>query len=65
MTSVKRICYYRFLLFCAKYVFTVWLLCASLDELKPAFGEEEFFFEEETEQFYREKLDVSTADDFE
>jgi KamA family protein len=36
-----------------------------LDELKPAFGEEKFFFEEEMEQLYREKLDVSTADDFE
>lgn len=36
-----------------------------LDELNPAFGEEKFFFEEEMEMLYREKLDVSTADDFE
>ncbi|MDZ7657535.1 MAG: lysine 2,3-aminomutase [Sulfurimicrobium sp.] len=38
---------------------------AWLDELRPAFGEDKFFFEEELEQFYREKLDANTADDFE
>ena len=36
-----------------------------IDELKPAFGEEKFFFEEEMEQFYHEGRDTSTADDFE
>ena len=36
-----------------------------LNELKPPFGEEKFFFEEEMERLYREKLDASTADDFE
>ena len=36
-----------------------------LDELKPAFGEEKFFFEDELEQFYRERLDASTVEDFE
>jgi len=35
------------------------------DELKPAFGEEKFFFENEMEQLYHEKNDTSTADDFE
>lgn len=38
---------------------------AWLDELRPAFGEDKFFFEEELEQFYRERLDANTADDFE
>ncbi|BAN33873.1 lysine 2,3-aminomutase related protein [Sulfuricella denitrificans skB26] len=36
-----------------------------LDDLKPAFGEEKFFFEEEMEQLFREKKGASTADDFE
>lgn len=36
-----------------------------LDELKPAFGEQRFFFEDEMEQLYHEKNDASTADDFE
>jgi len=36
-----------------------------IDELKPAFGEEKFFFEEEMENQYHEKNDTSTADDFE
>ena len=36
-----------------------------LDELKPAFGEAKFFFENEMENLYHEKNDTSTADDFE
>jgi L-lysine 2,3-aminomutase len=36
-----------------------------LDDLKPAFGEERFFFEEEMEQLFCEKKGASTADDFE
>lgn len=36
-----------------------------IDELKPAFGEEKFFFEDELEQLYHEKNSTSTADDFE
>lgn len=36
-----------------------------IDELKPAFGAEKFFFEEEMERLYHEKSDASTADDFE
>jgi KamA family protein len=36
-----------------------------LNELKPAFGEKRFFFEDELEQFYRENLSTSTTDDFE
>ncbi|MBK9161574.1 MAG: lysine 2,3-aminomutase [Nitrosomonadales bacterium] len=36
-----------------------------IDELKPAFGEEKFFFEEELEQLFHECNDSSTADDFE
>lgn len=36
-----------------------------IDELKPAFGEQRFFFEDELEQLYHEKNDTSTADDFE
>ena len=36
-----------------------------IDELKPAFGEPRFFFEDEMERLYHEKNDSSTADDFE
>lgn len=36
-----------------------------IDELKPAFGVEKFFFEEELEQLFHEHNDDSTADDFE
>ncbi|MGE5154376.1 MAG: KamA family radical SAM protein [Bdellovibrio bacteriovorus] len=36
-----------------------------LRDLKPAFGEARFFFEDELEQFYRESLQTLTADDFE
>lgn len=36
-----------------------------LDDLKPAFGEESFFFDEEMAQLYHEGKDASTADDFE
>lgn len=36
-----------------------------LGELKPAFGEPRFFFQDELEQFYRENIDTSTAEDFE
>lgn len=36
-----------------------------LSELKPAFGEKKFFFEEELEDFYRESLDADTTEDFE
>lgn len=36
-----------------------------LNELKPAFGEKRFFFQDELEQYYRENIDTSTADDFE
>jgi KamA family protein len=36
-----------------------------LNELKPAFGETRFFFEDELEQFYRENLSTSTSEDFE
>jgi KamA family protein len=36
-----------------------------LNQLRPAFGEARFFFEEELEQYYRESLQASTADDFE
>lgn len=36
-----------------------------IDELKPAFGEPKFFFEDEMEKFYHHKRDISTADDFE
>ncbi len=36
-----------------------------LDELQPAFGEAKFFFEEEMEILYQEKISESTADDFE
>ena len=36
-----------------------------IDEMRPAFGQEKFFFEEEMENLYKEKLDASTAEDFE
>ena len=36
-----------------------------IDELKPAFGEKQFFFEAEMENLYQERLDASTAEDFE
>jgi len=36
-----------------------------IDELKPAFGAEKFFFEDELEQLFHEHNDDSTADDFE
>ena len=36
-----------------------------LNELRPAFGEMRFFFEDELEEFYRESLQTPTADDFE
>ncbi|MGD8207449.1 MAG: lysine 2,3-aminomutase, partial [Thiohalocapsa sp.] len=36
-----------------------------LNELRPAFGERRFFFEDELEAFYRENLDTSMAEDFE
>ncbi len=36
-----------------------------LNELRPAFGEARFFFEDELEQYYRESLQANTADDFE
>ncbi len=36
-----------------------------LNELRPAFDEPRFFFEDELEQFYRESLQAWTADDFE
>lgn len=36
-----------------------------LNELKPAFGEKRFFFEDELHQFYRENLNSSTTDNFE
>ena len=36
-----------------------------IDELKPAFGAEKFFFEEELEQLFHAHNDSSTADDFE
>lgn len=38
---------------------------AWIDELTPAFGSEKFFFEEELEALYREKIDTSTMEDFE
>ena len=37
----------------------------SINELKPAFGEPEFFFARELEVFYRENLNTTTADNFE
>lgn len=36
-----------------------------LNELKPPFGENRFFFEDELEQFYRENLSTSTSENFE
>jgi KamA family protein len=36
-----------------------------LNELKPAFGEKRFFFEAELEDFYRENLETSMAEDYE
>lgn len=36
-----------------------------LNELKPAFGEKRFFFEEELESCYRENLETPTIDDYE
>ena len=36
-----------------------------LNELKPAFGEQRFFFEDELEGYYRENLQTSTIDDYE
>ena len=36
-----------------------------IDELKPAFGEGKFFFEEGLEKLFNERNDSSTADDFE
>ena len=34
-----------------------------LDDLKPAFGEKQFFFEEELDQFYRESLQSAASED--
>jgi hypothetical protein len=36
-----------------------------LNELKPPFGEKQFFFEQELEEFYRENLNTTTAENFE
>ncbi|MGR8930853.1 MAG: KamA family radical SAM protein [Gammaproteobacteria bacterium] len=36
-----------------------------LNELKPAFGEKRFFFEDSLESNYRENLETSTVDDYE
>ena len=36
-----------------------------LGDLKPAFGERQFFFEAEMEDFYRENLQSSHAEDYE
>lgn len=36
-----------------------------INELKPAFGEKQFFFEEELESFYRENLNTTTIYNFE
>ena len=36
-----------------------------INQLKPAFGEKKFFFEEELESFYRENLNGTTAHNFE
>jgi KamA family protein len=36
-----------------------------LSDLKPAFGEERFFYQEELETFYREKLEVEHPEDYE
>lgn len=36
-----------------------------IDELKPAFGDKKFFFEDEMERLFHERNDASTAGDFE
>ena len=36
-----------------------------LSELRPAFGEKQFFFEPELERFYRENLRTAHAEDYE
>jgi L-lysine 2,3-aminomutase len=36
-----------------------------LNELKPAFGEAKFFYQDELEAFYRESIDASHAEDYE
>jgi len=36
-----------------------------LNELRPAFGEPRFFFEDELEQFYRESLQTRAPEDYE
>lgn len=36
-----------------------------IDELKPAFGQDKFFFEDEMETLYHERISASTAEDFE
>jgi KamA family protein len=36
-----------------------------INQLKPAFGEDKFFFEEELESFYRENLNITIAHNFE
>ena len=36
-----------------------------LNELKPAFGEKQFFFEDALEKTYRENINMSTIDNFE
>lgn len=36
-----------------------------LGELRPAFGEKRFFFEDELERFYRENLSTSMQEDYE
>jgi hypothetical protein len=36
-----------------------------LSELAPAFGEKEFFFEPDLEQFYRENLQTAHVEDYE
>lgn len=36
-----------------------------LNELRPAFGEARFFYQDELEQFYRENLEARHAEDYE
>ncbi|HBU28494.1 MAG TPA: lysine 2,3-aminomutase [Thiobacillus sp.] len=36
-----------------------------LNELKPAFGEARFFYQDELEQFYRENIEIRHAEDYE
>ena len=36
-----------------------------IDQLKPAFGEEKFFFEDELEQMFKEELSEASYGDFE